>query len=62
MAAMKRSGEKTISGATGAPTAGFLSALDMEAPIHYCITANQAQWIWTKAISQSTSVAGAFST
>jgi hypothetical protein len=41
MAAMKRSGKKMISGATGAPPAGFLSALEMEAPIHYCITVSR---------------------
>jgi len=37
MADMKRSNGKKISGATGAPPAGFLSALGMKAPIHYCI-------------------------
>lgn len=42
---MKRNGEKKISGATGAPPAGFLSALEMEAPIHYLITQSRMERI-----------------
>ena len=40
---MKRSGEKKISGASGAPPAGFLSALEMKAPIHYCIIGSRKE-------------------
>jgi hypothetical protein len=43
MAGVKRSGRKKISGVTGAPPAGFLSALKMKAPIHYCITQSRKE-------------------
>ncbi|HZL78068.1 MAG TPA: hypothetical protein VFC17_04385, partial [Candidatus Limnocylindrales bacterium] len=43
MADMKRRGNKKNSSATGAPPAGFLSALEMEAPIHYSITQSRKE-------------------
>jgi hypothetical protein len=43
MAGMKRRGNKKNSSATGAPPAGFLSALEMEAPIHYLITQSRKE-------------------